>query len=387
MARRRKMPFVFIPGVIAGISAVMMAVATSAFWFLTLFGIGAMFEIVTRPAVTAILRVNYPVQQRGHATGEVRKWSSLAFVVSSLASAWLLQVAADYALLASEEESLPLAGHLLPWVARHAPHLLMISAGLLSLASFVSFRRIKVDEDIESDQRDLRPEIGKSFRDAVGVVIRDGRYRRYLFGCFLAGFFQMLYFPLTWAFLSEELEFGYVGCSALMHAIPALVAFVMTGALGHLFDRSNPWVSWAWVRFLTGCDALLLAATPSAALLFPPALFILPVLGRVLRGSVQGGWWIMWWQIGVTHFAPPGEDTSRYMGMMVFLNGVIRLGASAAGMILAALSIPPGALLVAGGLGVLVSGVHSLWQARRERRKNAPETMTDFETQFVGKTH
>ena len=45
MARRRKMPFVFIPGVIAGISAVMMAVATSAFWFLTLFGIGAMFEI------------------------------------------------------------------------------------------------------------------------------------------------------------------------------------------------------------------------------------------------------------------------------------------------------------------------------------------------------
>ena len=41
----------------------------------------------------------------------------------------------------------------------------------------------------------------------------------------------------------------------------------------------------------------------------------------MLRGSVQGGWWVLWWQIGVTHFAPPGQDTSRYMGIMVFLNG------------------------------------------------------------------
>lgn len=384
MARRRKMPFVFIPGMIAGISAVMMAVATSsAFWFLTLLGIGAMFEIVTRPAVTAILRVNYPVQQRGHATGEVRKWSSLSFVASSLVSAWLLQVAADYDPVGFGRGPHALAGHLVEWSAEHTPHILMISAGLLSLVSFVCFRRIRVDEDLESRRRDLKPEIGKNLRDALGVVIRDGRYRRYLFGCFLAGFFQMLYFPLIWAFLSRELRFGYVGCSALMHAIPALVAFAVTGALGHLFDRSNPWISWAWVRFLWGLDALILAATPYAAVLFPPALFILPVLGRILRGSVQGGWWIMWWQIGVTHFAPPGEDTSRYMGMMVFLNGAIRLGASAAGIVLVALAVPPGALLVAGGLGVIASGVHSLWQARRERREHGPETMADFETQFV----
>jgi len=229
----------------------------------------------------------------------------------------------------------------------------------------------------------LKPEIAKSLRDAFGVVARDGRYRRYLLGCFADGFCQMLYFPLIWAFLSRELGFGYVGCSALMHGIPALAAFAMTGVLGHLIDRSNPWVSWAWIRVVWGLDALILAATPFCATLFPPALVVLPVLGRILRGSVQGGWWIMWWQIGVTHFAPPGENTSRYMGIMVFLNGVIRFSASAAGMVLAAMAVPPGALLIIGGLGVILSGIYSFWQAAAENREHRAETMTEFEHQFT----
>ena len=36
---------------------------------------------MTRPAITAILRLNYPVAQRGHVTATVRQWSSLSFVV------------------------------------------------------------------------------------------------------------------------------------------------------------------------------------------------------------------------------------------------------------------------------------------------------------------
>ena len=56
MAKRSKMPFVFIPGVLAGICSVSMAAATgSAFWFLTLLGFGAMLEIVARPAITSIV--------------------------------------------------------------------------------------------------------------------------------------------------------------------------------------------------------------------------------------------------------------------------------------------------------------------------------------------
>ncbi len=383
MASRRKMPFVFVPGVLAGVSTLLMAgVTDSAFAFLTMLGIGAMFENITRPAVTTILRLNYPVQQRGHATGEARKWSSLAFVASSLVSAILLQVAADYQQVRAALEPQNSVGMLIGWTTAHAAHLLMVLAGVLSISSFVCFRRIRVEEDPHQQRHDLRPEFGKTFRAALGVVAADRRYRRYLFGCFLDGFFQMLYLPLIWVFLSKELGFGYVGCSALMHAVPALVAFATTGLIGRVLDRTNPWISWAGIRFVWGLDAILLAATPYAATVFPPALVMLPVAGRVLRGSVQGGWWILWWQIGVTHFAPPGGDTSRYMGIMAFLHGAIRLTASAAGMALVAMAISPATLIALGGLGVILSGVYSLVNGLRERRDLHLESPADFERQF-----
>jgi hypothetical protein len=94
---------------------------------------------------------------------------------------------------------------------------------------------------------------------------------------------------------------------------------------------------------------------------------------------VQGGWWILWWQIGVTFFAPVGGATSRYMGIMVFLNGLIRFSASAAGMALTALAISPQTLLIIGGAGVIVSGFYSLYHATWDKRRCEPATITDFE--------
>jgi hypothetical protein len=129
---------------------------------------------------------------------------------------------------------------------------------------------------------------------------------------------------------------------------------------------------------------LLLAATLLAAAFWPPMIFVLPVLGRVIRGSVQGGRWILWWQIGVAHFAPPGADTSRYMGIMVFLGGLVQLLAALAAMLLTsqALSVQPVTLIWIGGLGVILSGVYSLWQAARERKEHRPQTFAEFEAQF-----
>jgi len=387
MATRAKMPFVFIPGVLAGLCSLTMAAATgSAFWFLTLLGIGAMFEVMTRPAITTILRLNYPVAHRGHATGEVRQWASLAFVASSVTSAWMLHWGAGHARAVGGIAKGTLAPDL-QWSADHMAQILMVLAGVLSLASFVCFRRIQVEQDVIEWGRNPNPQLRGGFRGAlVALSAGNGRFRRYLLGCFLDGFCQMLYFPLIWAFLSRDLGFGYVGCSLLMHAVPALAAFAATGALGRYLDHTNPWISWAWIRCLWGLDAILLAATPACAVLFPPALVILPVLGRVLRGSVQGGWWIMWWQIGITYFAPAREDTSRYMGVMVFLNGSIRLAASAAGIGLTALSIPPSVLLVAGGIGVMLSGLYSLWQAAWERQQRGPETIAEFEHLWGGES-
>ncbi len=363
MAPRRKMPFVFIPGLLAGASSLAMAFAVGdSFWFLMLFSLGAMFEIITRPAITAIVRLNYPVAARGHVTGCVRQWSSLAFLASNLTAAYLLQRAGGSAL--------------------HMARMQIVFVALLGTAAFFCFRQIRVNDNVEKLRRDLRPEFLKNVTEAALVVARDGRFRRYLFGCFLDNFSQMLYFPLIWAFLSKTLEYDYVGCAAMMHAIPALAAFVATGMIGRWIDRTNPWVSWAWIRFAWGFDALLLAATPFAAGYLPPMLFVLPLLGRLLRGSVQGGWWILWWQIGVTNFAPPGKDTSRYTGLMVFLNGFTKVAASLLAMVLAGLAMSPVAFLVVGGAGVILSGVYSLTQAARERRENRPRTIAEFESQF-----
>jgi MFS family permease len=384
MASRPKMPFVFIPGVVAGTCCLTMAAASgNPFWFLTLLGVAAMFEIVTRPAVAAIVRANYPVEHRGHATGEVRKWSSLCFLTSSITSAIVLHLAAKYLAVPDHGAMAGWGNQVLRWSAGHVAQILMVLAGLLSLTSFACFRKIHVDESLGPHEDAGTPELRRSFREAFAVLVRDVRYRRYLIGCFLDGFFQMLYFPLIWAFLSRDLKFGYIGCSALMHALPALAAFVATGALGSLFDRSNPWISWACVRFAWGLDALLLAATPLVALVFPPARILLPIGGRILRGTVQGGWWILWWQIGVTHFAPPGGNTSRYMGIMVFLNGTIRLSASAAGMALAAMAVSPRTLLLLGGIGVILSGVYSIYHAVWDRKQHHPETIAEFERQFA----
>jgi len=46
------------------------------------------------------------------------------------------------------------------------------------------------------------------------------------------------------------------------------------------------------------------------------------------------------------------------MGIMVFLNGAIRLTASAMGMVLSAAAFRPGTLLAVGGSGVILSGVY-----------------------------
>ncbi|MCL4207601.1 MAG: hypothetical protein KJ000_34395 [Pirellulaceae bacterium] len=383
MAARPKMPYVFVPGIFAGVTTLSMALATgSAFWFLTLLGIGAMFEVLTRPGVTAILRLNYPVESRGYATGKIRGWSSLVFGVSSVSSALLLRWASGTADSAAGGTVVP-AEWLAAWSASHMAQLLMVLGGAFSLASFICFRQIRVDERLSPTPMPHRVRIGQGVRDALALIaVRDGRFRRYLLGCFLDGFCQALYFPLIWAFLSRDLKYGYLGVIVLMHVIPALAAFVATGALGRMFDAINPWISWAGVRCAWGLDAMLLAAAPFFTTIFPPALVILPVLGRVLKGSVQGGWWILYWQVGVTYFAPPGDDTSRYMGVMVFLNGSIRLLASLTGMLLMALAVPPGLLLALGGLGVVMSGVYSLLQASGEPRYRGPETIAEFEHQF-----
>ncbi len=362
MATRRKMNFVMVPGVGFAVCSLAMAlVMDSALVFLALLGIGTLFETITRPAITAIIRLKYPVTHRGSVTGELRRWSSLIFLIANLASAWALDRAAGYG------TSMPRAQLLL--------------AAALSLASFLVFRRIRVHEEHVPVRQSLRPAVLESFKESYHILAGDRRFQQYLLGGFLYCFGALLYVSFYEPFLCEELKYSYTGAAVLIHVLPSLLAFITTGAWGRSFDRTSVWKAWSWIRTGWGLDALIMSATPMAAAAFAPAAGILPFVARTCRGTVMGGSWVLWWQIGVTHFAPPGADTTRYMGILMFMNGLTRIVAPLTGAWLISQYSRAAVFLIGGGL-VILSAAHSLWWALRERGEKRLATVADFEASY-----
>ena len=59
-------------------------------------------------------------------------------------------------------------------------------------------------------------------------------------------------------------------------------------------------------------------------------------------------------------------------------------GPAVGGLLLGALGCPLPVLFLIGGLGVMLSGLHSLWEARLERGVRGLATIADFEGQFRG---
>jgi hypothetical protein len=356
MACQPKKPFVLVPGLGYACSSVGLALAPDAFWFLALLGVGALFEVLTRPALTAIIRLNYPVAVRGMATGEIRKWCSIVFLLVTGTSAAALTHAADPGLMIRAQ---------------------VAAAGVLSVLAYVCFNSITVREESAAGPAAARLVV-ESLQGASLILRRDSRYRRYLAGCFLFGFSGLLYVSFIPSFLAHDLGFGYLECALLLHVIPSVASFVCTGSLGAWFDRSNPLNAWAAVRVGWGLDPLVLAAAPLLSLLPPLGQFLFCAFGRVLRGGVMGGSWILWWQIGTNYFAPPGADTARYMGILTCLNGVVRLLAPLAGVVLLSF-LPRTMVLLIGGVGVLLSAVLAWAQGREDRARTGFRVFADAE--------
>lgn len=102
--------------------------------------------------------------------GEVRKWSSLAFVASSVVSAWMPHWGAGHAGLAGGAGPGSLGGRGLQWSADHMAQMLMVLAGFLNPASFLCFRQIRVEEDLSVCRRDSPQGLGSSSRTALRVL-------------------------------------------------------------------------------------------------------------------------------------------------------------------------------------------------------------------------
>jgi len=361
MARRRKLPFVVGPGLAFALCSLAMGAVSTPLPFLLLLGFGALFEVSLRPAVTAVIRANYPASCRGAATGEARKWASLVFLLSSLLSAQLLerQLLAESTMI----------------------RLQVVTAGLLSVVSFLLFGRIRVQKEPSPDEARTADGMGATVRRAATILGRDQRFRQYLYSAFFYAFGALVYVAYVPALLVKDLHLGYLPTALLTHIVPSLLAFITTGAWGRWFDRTNVWRAWSWIRTGWGLDPVLLGLAPFVAMASPLGALALATAGRLSRGSVMGGSWVLWWQIGVTHFAPPGGDTTRFLGIILFLNGLTRALAPAFGAWLLGYTSRAGTLLV-GGVIVLGAAAHAAWRARRERRDPTLATIASFEAQY-----
>ena len=263
MASRRKMPFIFIPGVAAGLS-VAMTRRRQRFGFSPCW-VGP-FEIVTRPAITAVLRLNYPVERRPrHGRGTM--------IIAQPVSASPRR-GPPPGLPAGRKRwrgcRSQLGERILRWSAEHGPG----SHGTRRVSQpcqLCLLPAIDVGETIGSEPADRRLE-SVALPEAVGVLAHDGRtggIDRVLSGRVL----QMLYF-MIWNLLSRDLGFGYV--SYVPDARPAGTCRVFaTGWLGKLFDRTNPWL--VGVRPLRVGSKALLRVPPLSAFHRPVAL---PVTGQ-----------------------------------------------------------------------------------------------------------
>ncbi|QDU35498.1 Major Facilitator Superfamily protein [Poriferisphaera corsica] len=364
MARRRKKPFVVVPGLIYAVCVGMMTLTDQSLVFLSLLGVAMVFELMTRPAVTAIVRECYPAEVRSTLMGRIRAVTSVVFVGSVFGSAWVLDVVTKN------------GGDVLGAI----DVLLWVGVGMVVL-SLLMFWKIGVPRDGRGEREVVRDEgEGVTPWRTIG---RDKRLHRYLLGCMMFGFGGLLYVSWVPKVLTGHLGMGYLMAAMFLHVLPACVQCVVVAPMGAWLDKVNVWKGWSCIRLLWGMDAVLLGV----AILLPGdggVALGLVVMARMLRGSAMGGSYVLWWQTGIHQFASPGADTSRYMSLQTAMNGVLRLVAPLVGMLMVAHGSLRWAL--AGGAGVIMlSVVHAMYEARREGIRPELANTASYEKSFEEK--
>ena len=336
MARRRKKPFVVLPGFAGALTALVMAWIPTASWFLAAAGVISICDFAMRPAVPSILRIVYPASCRSHVAGTMRQYASIVFLGATLSSAWLL--AAAHANV------------------QHMIRLEITFAGLACAAALACFWKVPDRGDGSEAEAAAADDPQVGFGLATLAPLRDKWFRRYLAACFVFGVGNLFHQGVVPAFFARDLGLGYVQATLLIHIIPNLSAFLTGGYLTSWFERTSVWRSYSLVTLLWGLDPFILA-TASAW----PAL----IVARILRGPATLGSMVIAFFTGVHSFARPGGDTSRYMAAQFLMNGMSRLLApAAAAFALAYLSRR--SIIFCGSLGILASSVMFWWYGRRD---------------------
>jgi len=329
MARKRKIPFVVLPGLIGALFMAIMAWMRTPLWFLIGAGMVAIFDFASRPAIPSVLRMVYPGGCQSHVAGTLRQYASIVFPASVLLFAWLLD-ASGAGIRGMIAFQLSLAGA-------------STAIGLFCL------NRLPDHGDGSLSEATPAASPGDvNWLRATLAPARDPAFRRFLGAFFVYTFGNLLFMGVVAPFFAHDLGYGYVDATLVMHVVPAIMGFLAAGRLTAWFDRTTVYRAYAIVAVLWGLDPLLLGLSASH--------WPIVVLARCLRGPATVGSLVIAVYTGVQPFAKPGADTSRYAAALYLVNGVSRLVAP---MVTARLSthVSHPAILLAGGSCVLASSV------------------------------
>jgi MFS family permease len=356
MARRPKLPFVVVPGFAACAACLGMAVAPDPLAFLLLLGLFNLLDSIARPALAAIIRLNYPAESRGWVTGRLRRWSAATFLLAGLATARVLDRAGTWPVIQA----------------------VLVTAAALQALAYLAFSRIRVrpepqgEADAETDA--FAPGGWSSLVGALGAVWGDRRFVRYLWGSVVFQLGNLMYDPVVRAFLSSELHFNYTQCVFIADVLPSTFSLATTARLGAWLDRANPLIAWSLIRLGWGIDPLMLALSP----VWPAGSMAIAATARLFRGGVMNGSYILWWELGGNYFATRRELTSVYVGASFSVNGVQRMVGPHLGAYLGS-ALSRRSVLVIGGLLVLFAAYLARRQAEDEKVDGRYPTFADKE--------
>ena len=356
MARRPKLPFLLVPGFASCAACLGMALAPEPLAFLFLLGLFNLLDSVSRPALTVIIRLNYPAESRGWVTGHLRRWSAGTFLVAALSTGWVLDRAGTWPVIQA----------------------LLITAAVLQTLAHLAFSRIRVRPEprSEADAGTFARAGWSSFVGTLAAVGRDRRFLLYLWGSVIFQLGNLMYEPLVRAFMSSELQFNYTQCVFIADFLPSTFSLATTPRLGAWLDRTNPLFAWSLIRLFWGIDPLLLALSP----IWPSGAMAIAATARLLRGSVMNGSYILWWELGGNYFATRRELTSVYVGASFSVNGVQRMIGPPLGVYLDSV-LSRRAVLVIGGLLVLFAAYLARRQAEDEKVDGRYPTFADKEAE------
>jgi MFS family permease len=359
MARRPKLPFAVVPGFASCAACLGMALAPKPLAFLFLLGLFNLLDSISRPAITVIIRLNYPAESRGWVTGHLRRWSGGTFLVAALATGWVLDRAGTWPVIQA----------------------VLVTATALQTLAYFAFSRIRVRPEPrgEADADAFARGGWSSLVGALAAVGGDRRFLRYLWGSVIFQLGNLMYEPIVRAFLSAELHFNYTQCVFIADVLPSTFSLTTTPRLGAWLDRVNPLIAWSLIRLGWGIDPLLLALSP----IWPAGAMAIAATARLIRGGVMNGSYILWWELGGNYFATRRELTSVYVGASFSVNGVQRMVGPPLGAYLGS-TLSRRAVLVIGGLLVLLAAYLARRQAEDEKVDGRYPTFADMEREPDG---